>query len=131
MLCISQTMSGACEQISAALAAGNHAIVAAEPEVRAVFADLPPRLLEHVAITEAWDDVAFDVVLFEGDSDALRSLNRSIAERPGPVIGVHIARDARLAEAAGTYDLEALMLERSISTNTAAAGGNASLMTIG
>jgi RHH-type proline utilization regulon transcriptional repressor/proline dehydrogenase/delta 1-pyrroline-5-carboxylate dehydrogenase len=131
VLCVAQTVLGACEQVSAALATGNHAIVAAEPEVRAVLTDLPPPLGEHVAVTEAWDDLPFDAVLFEGDSDALRSLARRIAERPGPVIGVHIARDAKLAEAPRAYDLEALMLERSVSTNTAAAGGNASLMTIG
>jgi RHH-type proline utilization regulon transcriptional repressor/proline dehydrogenase/delta 1-pyrroline-5-carboxylate dehydrogenase len=131
VLCVSQTVSGACEQVSAALATGNHAIVAAGPEARAVLADLPPLLCKHVALTEAWEDVPFDVVLFEGDSDALRTLDRRIAERPGPVINVHVARDDRLAQAPGTYDLEGLMLERSISTNTAAAGGNASLMTIG
>jgi len=49
-----------------------------------------------------------------------------MAERAGPIVGV-IALDA------GNHDipLERLLVERALSINTAAAGGNASLMTIG
>ncbi|KAH1281710.1 hypothetical protein KXX11_004149 [Aspergillus fumigatus] len=49
-----------------------------------------------------------------------------IAARPGPIVGVR-------AFAPGDADipLESLVVERALSVNTAAAGGNASLMTIG
>ncbi len=50
----------------------------------------------------------------------------SLAARPGPIVGVQ-----RLTPGASEIHLERLLVERSLSINTAAAGGNASLMTIG
>ena len=49
-----------------------------------------------------------------------------MAERAGPIVGV-------VALEPGHHDipLERLLVERALSVNTAAAGGNASLMTIG
>ena len=50
--------------------------------------------------------------------------------RPGAILSVHGLTSDALAAGAG-YVPERLLTERSISVNTAAAGGNASLMTIG
>jgi RHH-type proline utilization regulon transcriptional repressor/proline dehydrogenase/delta 1-pyrroline-5-carboxylate dehydrogenase len=69
-------------------------------------------------------DAACDAVLFDGPPDALRALAASIAARPGPIIAIH-------TRGATGYRLEALVRERAVSTNTTAAGGNASLMMIG
>ncbi|CFU11741.1 bifunctional proline oxidoreductase/transcriptional repressor [Bordetella pertussis] len=78
----------------------------------------------------AADEADFQAVLFEGDGDALRALNMRIAQRPGPLVSVHgLSADALAAGA--SYAPDRLLAERSISVNTAAAGGNASLMTIG
>ena len=67
-------------------------------------------------------------MLFEGDANDLLRLNAQLAERNGPIVPVFVApRD----DPEAWYPLEYLMLEQSISVNTAAAGGNASLMTIG
>ena len=49
-----------------------------------------------------------------------------MARRKGPIIGVQGLRSGDLGVA-----LERLLIERSLSVNTAAAGGNATLMTIG
>ena len=68
-------------------------------------------------------DEAFDVVLYEGPADGLMALNKALAQRPGPIVPV-------LVPGAGGYRPEMLVLERLVSTNTAAAGGNASLMTL-
>src|SRR5690606_41802292 len=76
------------------------------------------------------DETNFDAVLFEGDGDALRDLNRRLAARSGPIISVQGLTSDSLAQGA-SYALEPLLRERAISINTAAAGGNASLMTIG
>jgi len=46
-------------------------------------------------------------------------------------VAVHALRVDELASGQPDYPLEWLLEERSISTNTAAAGGNASLMSIG
>jgi RHH-type transcriptional regulator, proline utilization regulon repressor / proline dehydrogenase / delta 1-pyrroline-5-carboxylate dehydrogenase len=51
---------------------------------------------------------------------------RHVAQRPGPIVGVRGFAPGDVA-----IPLEALVLERALSVNTAAAGGNASLMTIG
>jgi RHH-type proline utilization regulon transcriptional repressor/proline dehydrogenase/delta 1-pyrroline-5-carboxylate dehydrogenase len=66
-------------------------------------------------------DPKLAAVLFEGSPDELVALNRRLAAREGPIVPVHLA----------PYAGEFLLDEVSLSVNTAAAGGNASLMTIG
>ncbi|MEJ6667664.1 MAG: aldehyde dehydrogenase family protein, partial [Alcaligenes aquatilis] len=72
----------------------------------------------------------YDAVLFEGDSDELRHVLGQVAERPGPIVGVQGLLTQELEEGAA-YVIERLLREVSVSTNTAAAGGNASLMMVG
>jgi len=48
-----------------------------------------------------------------------------MADRNGPIVPIHLAGPD------GRYPLEWLVQERSVSTNTTAAGGNANLMMIG
>lgn len=69
-------------------------------------------------------------MLFEGDGDALCRLAQRQAAVSPVIVPIHGLTSAALA-AGKTYPLEWLVAERSISTNTAAAGGNASLMNIG
>ena len=63
------------------------------------------------------------------------ALVKDVAKRPGPIVSVQgvpagaFADDAHDGEQ--DYALERLLTERSVSVNTAAAGGNANLMTIG
>ena len=68
----------------------------------------------------------FDAVLHHGDSDQLRAVCQQVAQRGGAIVGVHGMSQGETAIA-----LERLVIERALSVNTAAAGGNASLMTIG
>ena len=68
---------------------------------------------------EADKDIA--AVLFAGSADELLALSRRLAERRGPIVPVHLE----------PYPREFLFDEVSLSVNTAAAGGNASLMAIG
>ena len=67
------------------------------------------------------DDPTVAAVLFDGSSEDLLALARRMAEREGPLVAVHCA----------PYPLEFLFDEVSLSVNTAAAGGNASLMAMG
>ena len=82
----------------------------------------PTDLAAQVTLADDWLAVA-DVrgVLFDGDRASLLALTARAAERPGPILMVQARGEAG-------YRPEWLMEERSISTNTAAAGGNASLM---
>ena len=60
-------------------------------------------------------------VLFAGSEGELRALAERMAARDGPIVPVYVE----------PYPLEFLSNEVSLSVNTAAAGGNASLMAIG
>jgi RHH-type proline utilization regulon transcriptional repressor/proline dehydrogenase/delta 1-pyrroline-5-carboxylate dehydrogenase len=97
---------------------------------------LPASLKSHATVRKTGDSApAFDAVLFEGDSDELMSLVKDVAKRPGPIVSVQGVSAGAFADAAHEgdqdYALERLLTERSVSVNTAAAGGNANLMTIG
>lgn len=70
--------------------------------------------------TQDVDDPHVAAALFAGGRDALLALSGRLAERDGPIVPVHLA----------PYRRESLLDEVSVSVNTAAAGGNASLMTI-
>jgi RHH-type proline utilization regulon transcriptional repressor/proline dehydrogenase/delta 1-pyrroline-5-carboxylate dehydrogenase len=71
--------------------------------------------------TQEIDDPHISAALFAGSPDELRALCQRLAERDGPIVPVHTA----------PYRPESLVDEVSVSVNTAAAGGNASLMTLG
>jgi RHH-type proline utilization regulon transcriptional repressor/proline dehydrogenase/delta 1-pyrroline-5-carboxylate dehydrogenase len=118
-------------QIGAALATGNHVRMHAPPELRPVIAGLPRALRPYIAITVTRDMAGCDAVLFEGTRDALLEIGQKLAAQEGPIVPV-LGRAADAADGeALAYQLEMLLLEQAISTNTAAAGGNASLMAIG
>ena len=72
----------------------------------------------RVAASETEDIAA---ALFAGNAEELLALTRRMAERPGRIVPVHVA----------PYPRELLSDEVSLSVNTAAAGGNASLMAVG
>jgi RHH-type proline utilization regulon transcriptional repressor/proline dehydrogenase/delta 1-pyrroline-5-carboxylate dehydrogenase len=65
-------------------------------------------------------------VLHHGSADELQQVMGAVAARPGPIVSVRSLKPGETDVA-----LESLVIERALSVNTAAAGGNASLMTIG
>ncbi|HSI39814.1 MAG TPA: trifunctional transcriptional regulator/proline dehydrogenase/L-glutamate gamma-semialdehyde dehydrogenase [Xanthobacteraceae bacterium] len=119
VLCLARSTEALALQITAALATGNRALVEGDTDLA-----LPPALGARLTKTSGRALDAFDVVLFEGDGDTLRALNQELAERPGAIVAVHVLDSEGAA-------LDGLMEERATSINTAAAGGNASLMSIG
>ncbi len=66
-----------------------------------------------------------------GEGDRVVSCTKAIADLPGPLVLVQAATSKTLMEDADAYCLNWLLEEVSTSINTAAAGGNASLMAIG
>jgi RHH-type proline utilization regulon transcriptional repressor/proline dehydrogenase/delta 1-pyrroline-5-carboxylate dehydrogenase len=118
ILCVPVTEEGAWRQVAAALATGNAVRVVAPAAFR-----LPPGLVERVDSVEAEDCAA---VLAEAEGEALVALCRAVAVPDGPIRPVLALRPG---DDAGALDF--LVAERCISTNTAAAGGNASLMSLG
>jgi RHH-type proline utilization regulon transcriptional repressor/proline dehydrogenase/delta 1-pyrroline-5-carboxylate dehydrogenase len=126
--CIAGTREGALLQVGAALATGNHALV-----LGIGAADIMDGMPREIAarVEQVADLRQADGVLFEGDSDHLLAINRLVAGLPGPVVRVQGLASAVLVAGSQDYRLELLLKERSVATNVAAAGGNASLMTIG
>lgn len=131
VLCLPQTRFGLAAQIGAALATGNRVLVALSDALKPLLATLPPSLADHVLRVEDWRAALFDAVLVEGDAEQVSAVASELAARPGPIVAVQRADSLGLAEQREDYRLDWLLRERSVSVNTAAAGGNASLMTIG
>ncbi|WP_181703946.1 trifunctional transcriptional regulator/proline dehydrogenase/L-glutamate gamma-semialdehyde dehydrogenase [Chthonobacter albigriseus] len=124
---LARTESGLLVQLGAILATGNEAVVLPDNPAAALLAKLPSDLARRVVTSPDWaGDKSLRGVLFEGDADALLDLTRAVADRDGPIVPVQ-----GLSPGEDNYALELLLEEVSVSTNTAAAGGNASLMTIG
>ncbi len=115
VLCVADNVSAICVQVGAALATGNRPIVLQPNDADEFFADLPA----SVQVIHDPSGVSFEAVIYNGDS--LATFAKTIAAGDGPLIPIFLADDP----------LEWLLQERVVSTNTTAAGGNASLMTIG
>jgi len=123
ILCVASSQQAALAQIAATLATGNTPILRC-PTTPPSLTNLPPNLAALIQPDTHDHDV--DAALFEGDPTTLSALLAELAAKPGKVIPV-----LALPPDGSPYPLEFLMAELVVSTNTAAAGGNASLMTIG
>jgi RHH-type transcriptional regulator, proline utilization regulon repressor / proline dehydrogenase / delta 1-pyrroline-5-carboxylate dehydrogenase len=126
---VAATQSAALIQIGAILATGNDAVINASETL--ALKRLPPELTHRVVMAfYPLEAPLLAGALFEGEADALAAALRQLALRPGPIVRLQALTPARLA-AGEDYNLAELVEEVAVATNTAAAGGNASLMTIG
>ena len=127
VLCVASDEGSLWRQISAVLCTGNRALVAAPAPAR--LGDLPPMLAGWMRVTEDPRRERFEAALFAGDRAGLSALCRDMAAREGAIVLVHAERAD--AESGRRYPLEWLVREKTVSINTTAAGGNASLMAMG
>ncbi|MGH8253093.1 MAG: trifunctional transcriptional regulator/proline dehydrogenase/L-glutamate gamma-semialdehyde dehydrogenase [Steroidobacteraceae bacterium] len=119
-------------QIGAALATGNVALVEKNNAAAKILAHLPASVAARIQSVAHWQDAQnLAAILHVGDRESLQELNRVVARRAGPIVLVQGASVAGFSDGSEDYALEPLLEEVSVSTNTAAAGGNANLMTIG
>jgi RHH-type proline utilization regulon transcriptional repressor/proline dehydrogenase/delta 1-pyrroline-5-carboxylate dehydrogenase len=127
VLCLATDGDDRLAQLAAVLAVGARALWPAA-EARLDWARLPVQVLTHVAVTPDWraPEVDFDAVLLHGRAAHTQPVAEWLARRPGPIVSLTVLPP-------GSLDIppERLLAERATSTNTAAAGGNASLMTMG
>ncbi|MGH8802397.1 MAG: trifunctional transcriptional regulator/proline dehydrogenase/L-glutamate gamma-semialdehyde dehydrogenase, partial [Casimicrobiaceae bacterium] len=129
---LAQTDAGLVLQIGAALATGNDVIVETGVPGWNALHSLPPSVAKRITAVVDWTNAGpLAGVLLEGDAMRVREVDRQAAELPGALVPVHALTADELARGAPDYPLHWLVEECSISTNTAAAGGNASLMAIG
>jgi RHH-type transcriptional regulator, proline utilization regulon repressor / proline dehydrogenase / delta 1-pyrroline-5-carboxylate dehydrogenase len=121
-LCFASSTEELAVQIGAALATGNIAVVLKSSASRAID-DVAAEYGGAIELVSGGDLPNGDVALFEGSDDELRVVSRALARRAGPIVPLY-------RRGPTGYPLEFLVSERTVSHNTAAAGGNASLMSI-
>lgn len=110
-------------QLAAVLSVGSNAVWPLS--AKALHATLPPEVQAQVTLHDLSLDGHWDAALLHADVHTTLRWQRRLASLPGAIVTL-------TAMPSGAIDipLERLVTERSISTNTAAAGGNASLMTL-
>ncbi len=121
-LCIAGDEREALHQIAAALATGNRVALAA-PAAAALVGQLPEAVTRVVSVVHDISAVDCDVALCQPAQAA--AVRRALAAGSGARV-----RTVTPNEADGEFPVEALVAEQTLSVNTAAAGGNASLMTL-
>ncbi|MDQ0457337.1 trifunctional transcriptional regulator/proline dehydrogenase/L-glutamate gamma-semialdehyde dehydrogenase [Rhizobium paknamense] len=134
ILLVPRTLTGLYRQLAACLATGNSAIVDVTALGSSVLDRLPQSLKLRVnsVSRDGWAKaVHFAGALLEAEGEELIALNKAIADLPGPLVLVQAASSEAISRDTDAYCLNWLVEEVSVSTNTAAAGGNASLMAIG
>ncbi|TCQ11796.1 L-proline dehydrogenase /delta-1-pyrroline-5-carboxylate dehydrogenase [Rhizobium sp. PP-F2F-G36] len=132
ILLVPQTIDGLIRQISAVLATGNTGVIDAASGLEGDLATLPASVAARLSFAQDWASAGpFSGALIEGDADRVKAANQTIAGLPGPLVLVQAATATELVVNPEAYGLNWLLEEVSTSVNTAAAGGNASLMSIG
>ncbi len=132
VLCLAQEKADLLAQLAACLAVGSQVLLPDDAQTRSLLSSLPTEARDPIALVADWatGETDFDALLHHGDSDQLREVSKLAAARQaarnGAIIGVH-----GLHRGETDIPLERLLIEHALSVNTAAAGGNASLMTIG
>ena len=117
--CIADTENALTEQARAATAAGNVALLAASAlgdRVRGIVGDRCELVPDPLAAGP-------DAVLYAGDVAAAQAMRVKLSALPGPIVPLVIA-------GAGGFDATRLVCERTITINTTASGGNASLLSL-
>ncbi len=122
--CFADSQDALLNQLAAALATGNRAVVVAH-STALVPADLPAAMLDRVSVVGSLDALKdnFQIALVE--SALAAQVRVPLAERDGALVAViDTTPDSPIP-------LWRLIAERALCINTTAAGGNASLMTLG
>lgn len=135
VLCVVQSSLGLAVQLASCVLADTPHIMVVEVGQGSAFADLPTvpaaleaRLQRVASVEDALSQSKqIGAVLFEGDGDQLLALSQILAAYPYAVLQPQGLSYSELVQGQW-YRLERLFVERSISINTAAAGGNATLM---
>jgi RHH-type proline utilization regulon transcriptional repressor/proline dehydrogenase/delta 1-pyrroline-5-carboxylate dehydrogenase len=122
VLCVADETPELLRQLAHALVAGNRAVLCAAG-AGGLLAPLPAVVRQQASATNEAARAAADVVLCPPAKAA--ALRRLLAERDGPRVRVVTP----VADGAA-YPIDALVFEQTITVNTAAAGGNAGLMTL-
>jgi RHH-type proline utilization regulon transcriptional repressor/proline dehydrogenase/delta 1-pyrroline-5-carboxylate dehydrogenase len=122
LLLMPQTEGGLFHLIGAAIATANRGAIALDRLPATLLDGLPPAVASQLRISADWRHEAnIDGVLIEGDAGRVTAVRQHFANGGGKIIPVQALAD---------INLDVLVHEVAVSINTAAAGGNASLMAL-
>jgi RHH-type proline utilization regulon transcriptional repressor/proline dehydrogenase/delta 1-pyrroline-5-carboxylate dehydrogenase len=124
VLCAALTIDGLLNQLAAALSTGNRALILARSQ-ESVLASLPSQVKERIRFVGESElaESEFQLALVEAGLKC--ELQARLAARQGAIIGIVDTTEQ------GEIPTWRLVAERAVCVNTTAAGGNASLMTLG
>lgn len=132
ILLVPETAEGLYRQIAACLATGNHVAIDAASGLQKALANLPQSVMKYIVWTENWAaDGPFAGALIEGEGARVKAVQERLCQLSGPLILTQAATLTQMRADEGAWCLDWLVEEVVMSVNTAAAGGNASLMAIG
>jgi RHH-type proline utilization regulon transcriptional repressor/proline dehydrogenase/delta 1-pyrroline-5-carboxylate dehydrogenase len=118
ILLLPRTSQGLAQMVDAATATGNRLLV----DTSIVESSVVRQIAPAAELTGNWTTVTeVDAVIADGDAERLAAVAQVVAEWPGKVVPVEALDDLNPAM---------LVREVSVSINTAAAGGNASLVAL-
>ena len=131
VLCMAATETGLTAQYKTVMETGNHALLVNSKLAADWIQNHQTEPDSYTLIQDKdIDKESYQAVLFEGDTDEFIKLNIRVAAKSGPIVTVQ-CKSTEAITSGDRYRIDLLIHEQTISTNTAAAGGNASLMTIG
>lgn len=128
VLCLYDTLDGLRSMVQALNTTGNRMLLSGDDQSE--HRQALDAVSESIELVMAGRDLSlanFDAVLFEGDADRLLSVLQMISSRDGAIVPVFSMRTEQI-RAGQVWPIHRLVHEKSICINTAAAGGNASLM---
>lgn len=126
VLCIAQQLTDLLHQINAILSLGSQVLLLdQDSSTLELYSRLPQSLLPYIHLTANIDTAQFAAILHHGDQAQLITLQQQIAQRDGAIIQI-----VHYPTGQSHIATERFLIERVVSINSAAAGGNSSLMTM-
>ena len=130
VLICATSLPGLAHGIAAGLAAGNRVLVRADEALTRTLATLPAGLAGRIEVVSDITPGAARAIMVEGDAETVTRLATEVAGWDGPIVTLQGADGALLEKGEAVFAVDLLVDEISTSVNTAAAGGNASLMAL-
>ena len=125
--CLASDARDYLSQLAAVLATGARAVWPISERTRRLASEMPAAVRDAIDMVEWWSGNAeFEMLLHHGPREERPAVLARVAARDGPIVGVQMFDPGEEVDS-----VERLLLERVVSVNTAAAGGNATLMTVG
>ncbi|PPI86748.1 trifunctional transcriptional regulator/proline dehydrogenase/L-glutamate gamma-semialdehyde dehydrogenase [Candidatus Pantoea edessiphila] len=125
IFCVAYNEQDILIQLTALISIGGKALWQDDQLHRNIFNDLPEEVKNRISLMTNPFTSDFDAVIFHGSKDRLSYLCKQIADQVDKIVPIQ-----GFASTETNIFLERLLVERSVSINTTAAGGNTNLITI-